>query len=70
MEELLLRTEKILTDKKVDTKNPYANNLVQLGEVKEDIIQDYKKEKITRAEYFRALFKLSLLMKQIQYFRE
>ena len=68
MEELLLRTEKILTDKKVDTKNPYANNLVQLSKVKEDIIQDYKKEKITRAEYFRTLFKLSTLMKQIRYY--
>ena len=35
MEELLLRTEKILVEKGVDTKNPYTNNLIQLGEVKE-----------------------------------
>lgn len=68
MEELLLRTEKILVEKGVNTKNPYANNLIQLGEVKENIILDYNEKKLTRAEYFRTLFKLSMLMKHIQFY--
>ena len=70
MEELLLRTEKILVEKGVDTKNPYTNNLIQLGEVKENVILDYNEKKLTRAEYFRTLFKLSMpmLMKHIQFY--
>ena len=67
MELFLKRVEQILVKHNVDIENPFNNNLEHLLEVRENVISDYKENKLKKGEYIRTLFQKSQLMRKIHY---